>query len=244
MSAPNDAVWFISRDGQHAGPFSADEFAEFEEAGHLRPADRVWQTGMDAWITYGDYEARRAAARFANPSTSLRANGEKCAICLLVRRWIGVLTNTAMNAFRGVSARFARKRDVPASAPASGVSPARSPLLGVPEPDVQRSAGAPVPGQPAHGRAMDAAIENLADPARRARPTPRLATEVRAATDIGLDLATFRAWVADGRLPPKLPDCGKYDMKAIHLALDRMSGIASREGGSNDWPDRFAGRKG
>ena len=41
----------------------------------------------------------------------------------------------------------------------------------------------------------------------------------------------FRTWVAAGRLPHALPDCGKYDMKAIHLALDRVSGIVSRENG-------------
>jgi hypothetical protein len=58
---------------------------------------------------------------------------------------------------------------------------------------------------------------------------PRLASEVQAAAEIGLDLATFRGWVAEGRLPQALPGCGKYDMKAIHLILDRMSGIVSRE---------------
>ena len=58
---------------------------------------------------------------------------------------------------------------------------------------------------------------------------PRLASEGQAAAQVGLDLATFRAWVAEGRLPHALPDCGKYDMKAIHLVLDRMSGIAARE---------------
>ena len=61
--------------------------------------------------------------------------------------------------------------------------------------------------------------------------TPRLVSEVEAAVQIGLHLATFRAWVAAGRLPHALPDCGKYDMKAIHLALDRISGIVSRENG-------------
>ena len=58
---------------------------------------------------------------------------------------------------------------------------------------------------------------------------PRRASEGQAAAQIGLDLATFRAWVVEGRLPHALPDCGKYDMKAIHLVLDRMSGIAVRE---------------
>ena len=45
-------TWYISRDNQRVGPFSADEFARFEKAGTLRPTDQVWQTGMDAWIEY------------------------------------------------------------------------------------------------------------------------------------------------------------------------------------------------
>jgi len=76
----------------------------------------------------------------------------------------------------------------------------------------------------------DDRTEDLAQASPRlSSSTPRLASEVQAAAHIGLDLATFRAWVAAGQLPRALPDCGKYDMKAIHLVLDRMSGIAARE---------------
>ena len=50
---------------------------------------------------------------------------------------------------------------------------------------------------------------------RRARsllvPIPRLANEAKAAAHIGLEIATLRAWVADGRLPRPLPHCDKYD---------------------------------
>jgi len=70
-------------------------------------------------------------------------------------------------------------------------------------------------------------------------PIPRLANEGQAASHIGLELATFRAWVSDGRLPHALPNSDKYDLKAIHLALDHMSGIAS-ENTSNDWIERLA----
>ena len=81
-------------------------------------------------------------------------------------------------------------------------------------------------------RMPDVRAEDLAQASPHlSSSTPRLASEVQAAVQIGLDLATFRAWVAAGRLPHALPDCGRYDMKAIHLALDRMSGIASRENG-------------
>lgn len=67
-------------------------------------------------------------------------------------------------------------------------------------------------------------------------PVARLASEMQAAASIGLDLTTFRRWVADGRLPRALPDCDKYDLKAIHLALDRMSNIASSPGPTNGRP--------
>ena len=45
--------------------------------------------------------------------------------------------------------------------------------------------------------------------------TRRLASEKEAAEAIGIELATFRSWVASGRLPQPIPDCGKFDMKAI-----------------------------
>jgi hypothetical protein len=69
---------------------------------------------------------------------------------------------------------------------------------------------------------------------------PRLVNEGQAAAAIGLELATFHAWVADGRLPRPLPDCGRYDLKAIHLALDRMSGIGVDARQSNDRLERSA----
>ena len=75
---------------------------------------------------------------------------------------------------------------------------------------------------------------HIAEPIDRSLPVPRLASEVQAAGLIGLDLTTFRRWVADGRLPRVLPDCGKYDLKAIHLALDRMSNIASPANGPHE----------
>jgi hypothetical protein len=55
---------------------------------------------------------------------------------------------------------------------------------------------------------------------------PRLATEKEAAEAVGLELATFKSWVDCGRLPKPLPDCGKYDLKAIDAALDGISGIS------------------
>jgi GYF domain 2 len=278
--APNDAVWFIARDRKHAGPFTADEFARFEVEGHLRPSDRVWKTGMDAWMAYGDYEARRAAMNVPtpNPAGPPKAEQGNVSSASWSGRGLGGLTNTLAGAFRSVSARLARERDPSASpgaanhpplhapegadgrAPRTPANPhsasTRSPLAGAPEPNVQRGAGAPISerpapggvtehsGKPRHEAVSDAAFADAAEAARRSRSTPRLASEVRAAIDIGLDLTTFRTWVADGRLPRALPDCGKYDMKAIHLALDRMSGIAPGEGGSSDWSNWLTRPKG
>jgi hypothetical protein len=43
----------------------------------------------------------------------------------------------------------------------------------------------------------------------------RLATEKEAAEAVGVDLATFRAWVACGRLPKPIADCDKFDLRAL-----------------------------
>ena len=77
--------------------------------------------------------------------------------------------------------------------------------------------------------ASDETSEPRAEPVLCSLPIPRLANEAKAAAHIGLEIAMFRAWVADGRLPRALPHCDKYDLKAIHLAIDRMSRIGSPE---------------
>jgi hypothetical protein len=68
----------------------------------------------------------------------------------------------------------------------------------------------------------------------------RLVTEKEAAEYIGLELATFRAWVASGRLPGPIPDCSKYDSRALDLALDRISGIGSATNALDSWRARGA----
>jgi hypothetical protein len=64
---------------------------------------------------------------------------------------------------------------------------------------------------------------------------PRLATEKEAAAAVGVELATFKGWVECGRLPKPLPDCGKYDLKAIDAAIDRMSGLGSAGNALDAW---------
>ena len=263
MSALNDPVWYISRDDQRRGPFSSDQFARFEEVGTLRPTDQVWQTGMDAWIDYNDYVARKSVAHLESPhrpsASGPEKDNEKCAICHLIRGGMRALTATLTTASQTVSRLLAKLSGVHASSLASDGSehvPERTasppadpppgsvhpPLLGAQELDMRPPANGQILRHPA-GRVIDHAkqaqnsamavsAEDLFQALpRSASSIPRLASEGQAAAQIGLDLATFRAWVAEGRLPRALPDCGKYDMKTIHLVLDRMSGIASSENG-------------
>jgi hypothetical protein len=103
VSAPDETVWFISRDGQRVGPLTAEEFAQFDEMNRLRPTDQVWHAGMPAWIAYRDYAMREAAARFANParpSSSARTSRPHA------------LANTLQGTLRRVASRLAGLRTV------------------------------------------------------------------------------------------------------------------------------------
>ena len=64
---------------------------------------------------------------------------------------------------------------------------------------------------------------------------PRLVAEREAADAAGLDLATFRAWVASGKLPKPIPDCNKWDVKAIDAAIDRISGLGGPSNALDAW---------
>ena len=59
----------------------------------------------------------------------------------------------------------------------------------------------------------------------------RLKNEKESAEYIGLEVATFRAWVESGRLPQPIPDCGKYDAKALDLAPDECTRRVARDKG-------------
>jgi len=39
-------------------------------------------------------------------------------------------------------------------------------------------------------------------------------------------------------LPEQLPDCGKYDLKAIDAALDRISGLGNAGNALDAWRER------
>src|SRR5262245_38681945 len=106
VSAPNNAVWYISRDGQRAGPFTNDDFARFEEAGGLRPTDQVWHTGMQSWIAYSDHDARQVAGRLVDrhPSrSSAFADDERCAICFMMRRVVQAFATGLVTALGSAS---------------------------------------------------------------------------------------------------------------------------------------------
>ena len=69
-------------------------------------------------------------------------------------------------------------------------------------------------------------------PRKVSKQMSRLATVAQAAKKIGLEPSTFRYLADCGRLPGPKPELdGKVDMKAVHVALDRMSGLDAREGG-------------
>jgi GYF domain 2 len=263
VSAPNDAVWYIVRDGERFGPFNADAFTKLEEEGRFLATDRIWHSGKDTWISYADYEARKVAARLVVPDQRPSYNKrdrQKCAICRWARKGASALANALTTAFRSFPSSVSVAVDTSAAsaapdpalkvtAPASA-DPSQESILPslVPVYDQSRTSGftreqhtadlMPHDTDEVHGDGMSViTIRENRGPLQYA---PRLANEEQAAAQIGLELTTFRAWVTGGRLPQALPGCDKYDMKAIHLALDRMSGIASRENPSSDWVEKLA----
>ena len=315
MSAPDESVWFISRDGQRVGPLTAEEFAQFDEMNRLRPTDQVWHAGMPGWIAYRDYAMREAAARFAKParpSSSARtsrphalANTLQGTLRRVASRLAGLRTvfirtrdedgASAKEGRPNTLARLAPDLDEPNPASALRAQDASSrplpttlvqgsgegilqsgerPNLAAPSdtavhitPPLQR----PSPLQRLDGREMNTGLPQLATtlvqsdgaditgsvnrvsrikivgplrmlPVRRANtpPSPFSARPPYPGSLMKPKPRRILAWrsqrfvpgVADGLLPRPLPHCDKYDLKAIHLALDRMSRIGSPESGS------------
>ena len=54
----------------------------------------------------------------------------------------------------------------------------------------------------------------------------RIQTREEAAEELGLKLSTFDVWVRKGILPAPIPKTKRWDMKAIHAKLDKVSGLA------------------
>jgi len=55
----------------------------------------------------------------------------------------------------------------------------------------------------------------------------RLLTRDQAAFYCGLSVSAFSKWVKIGRLPAALAGTARWDLKAIDLALDSLSGLAT-----------------
>lgn len=59
--------------------------------------------------------------------------------------------------------------------------------------------------------------------------TPRLVSRAEAAMYCGLKPSRFSDLVRDGKMPPAIPGTTKWDMKAIDLHLDTISGIKTEK---------------
>jgi predicted DNA-binding transcriptional regulator AlpA len=76
----------------------------------------------------------------------------------------------------------------------------------------------------------------------------RLLTREQAAFYCGLSVSAFSRWVKIGRLPAALGGTSRWDLKAIDLALDSLSGLAiSKTSDSatialDDWREKRARR--
>jgi hypothetical protein len=66
----------------------------------------------------------------------------------------------------------------------------------------------------------------------------RLVSEKEAAEEVGIPLATFRAWVEIGKMPKPLADCGLFDLKAVDAAIDRISGLGGAANALDSWRAR------
>jgi hypothetical protein len=53
----------------------------------------------------------------------------------------------------------------------------------------------------------------------------RLITKSQAAAYCGLSKAGFSSWVSSGKLPGPIPGTARWDIRAINVALDQLSGI-------------------
>ncbi|MCF6200197.1 MAG: hypothetical protein L3J67_12555 [Hyphomicrobiaceae bacterium] len=60
-------------------------------------------------------------------------------------------------------------------------------------------------------------------------PEPRGINIDEAASYCGLSVSGFRAWVRRGKVPGPLPGTHRWDLRAIDMALDKLSGIEQKE---------------
>ncbi len=53
----------------------------------------------------------------------------------------------------------------------------------------------------------------------------RLFTMKNLASELGVSVHTARGWVKRGIIPGPMPGTRYWDIKAVHLALDKLSGL-------------------
>jgi len=211
VSAPNDAVWYISRDGQQFGPFSADDFAGFLERRQLRPTDQVWQAGMDAWIAYSDYEARKTAARFVEPhgpSSSTKTD--------LVRGRLRVSTKILTAAFQGM-AKYATTRAM-ADRTATSIRPTAR----------HGSSGAIADNstQDQHGSMPDLKIKDVVETLRSSPSTARLEDQHGSMSDLKMkDVVEPLRRSPRPRLEDQHGSMPERKIKDVVEPLDRLPSI-------------------
>lgn len=74
---------------------------------------------------------------------------------------------------------------------------------------------------------------------------PRLLTRQQAADYCNLSPSAFSSWVRSGKLPHPLPGTTRWDLKAIDLALDKLSGLHTQTEPSSpldEWREKRARR--
>jgi hypothetical protein len=64
---------------------------------------------------------------------------------------------------------------------------------------------------------------------------PRFVSESNATDHLGLPLATFRRLVDQGHLPRPVPLVGLYDLRALEVACDRLSGLVTAQNALDAW---------
>ena len=70
---------------------------------------------------------------------------------------------------------------------------------------------------------------------KQAVASPRLLTRSQAAQYCGLSSAQFSNWVVAGRLPQPLHGTHRWDRIAIDHALDKLSGVETKQSALEEW---------
>ena len=68
--------------------------------------------------------------------------------------------------------------------------------------------------------------------------TRRLITLRQAAEYCGISPASYRDWVAAGRVPGYVPGTRRIDKRALDRALDRLSGLEQTDDPFEEWLSR------